>query len=153
MISISYLNWKMCFDHEAILTNVVNDHEHLTLILRHEVMLTELGKNLRKKLTDNAALKFMTSTQAIPIVHFCLRSISVFAEFWRKSKPIPLLKHDKYFIMVTYRFAAALLRMIDNNNNNNNGEHSQFAEDLRLETTKAALEDDSGLAKQKMTDL
>lgn len=69
---------------EMKFTNVLNEYEHLKLIVRHDVTFGEGEKNVCKNETENAAEESKTWTRAISLVHVCLRYSSALSNFeWK----------------------------------------------------------------------
>lgn len=134
---------------EIKLTNIVEEDEHLKLIVQQDVIFREGGKNFRNNSTHYAAAKSNSRTQEISMAHVCLRYISAFANFERKVKPISLFKYDKYSIIAIFKLEITLRRVIDKSID----AKSRSAEGLRLGTTVATLGDVLGLEKQIMADM
>lgn len=74
-------------ENEMNLTNFNNYQEHLKAIVRHDLMLREGGKNVRKNSTDNVAEKSKTWTRTISILHVYLQYILAFYNFEMRVKP------------------------------------------------------------------
>lgn len=95
------------------LKKLVDEQEHLQLIVRHDVSLRDKVKDSQETTDTFAAANKKTWTRTLSLIHVSLRYLSSFSNFEKKADAITVLKYDKYSIMAAYRLAVAFRRVID----------------------------------------
>lgn len=94
------------------LNEVLDSHQHLMLLLRHEVILTDGLKYVRQNSRYKVTSKTMTWIQVISLI-ILLKVNCVVLELWKESQVRYLLNYGSWYIIATYRLAATLSLVID----------------------------------------
>ena len=92
---------------------VVEEQEHLQLMVSHDVMLRERAKDSQETTETEAAANPKTWKRTMSFIDISLRYLSSFANVEKKSDATTFLKYDKYSIKAAYRLAVALRRIVD----------------------------------------
>ena len=94
------------------LKKVVEEQEHLQLMVSHDVLLRGKGKDSEETSDGAAAANRKTWTRSMSLIDVSLRYLYSFANFDKKGDATTALKYDKYSIMAAYRLAVALRRVV-----------------------------------------